>query len=107
VGGSNSLGTWGYLEFVNELQQQSDRSGVTFDDIIMACGSGATTAGIALGCHLASMKTKVHGYGVCDNPDYFYNFMDKTLFDPLFNSASITQPKSRDIVRIVQSRGAG
>jgi D-cysteine desulfhydrase len=42
VGGSNSLGTWGYIEFVRELKtqlQEGRTSGVThFDDIVMACG---------------------------------------------------------------------
>jgi D-cysteine desulfhydrase len=42
VGGSDSLGTWGYIEFVRELKtqlQEGRTSGVThFDDIVMACG---------------------------------------------------------------------
>jgi D-cysteine desulfhydrase len=42
VRGSNSLGTWGYIEFVRELKnqlQEGRTSGVThFDDIVMACG---------------------------------------------------------------------
>ena len=41
VGGSNALGTWGYLNFVEELSRQ----GGEFTDIVMACGSGGTTAG--------------------------------------------------------------
>ena len=70
VGGSNALGTWGYLEFVRELRDQIEGTGV--DDIVMACGSGGTTAGIALGCDLADLGVAVHGYGVCDDPGYFY-----------------------------------
>ncbi len=75
-----------------------------FDDIVMACGSGATTAGIALGCHLSDNHIKVHGYGVCDTPDWFYNFMREELFNPLYEGASVTQPPTKDIVRLVQSR---
>jgi hypothetical protein len=35
VGGSNALGTWGYLEAVHELQQQQQSSGRAFTDIAM------------------------------------------------------------------------
>ena len=34
VGGSNALGTWGYIEAVNEIQQQQPHSG-RFTDIVM------------------------------------------------------------------------
>ncbi|KAB2026946.1 hypothetical protein ES319_D06G255700v1 [Gossypium barbadense] len=40
VGGSNSLGTWGYIEAMREIEEQlqirSNR--VKFDDIVVACG---------------------------------------------------------------------
>ncbi|KAG9139902.1 hypothetical protein Leryth_015265, partial [Lithospermum erythrorhizon] len=40
VGGSNSLGTWGYIEAIREIEQQVQiRKGETeFDDIVVACG---------------------------------------------------------------------
>ncbi|KAJ4823447.1 hypothetical protein Tsubulata_051085, partial [Turnera subulata] len=40
VGGSNSLGTWGYIEAVREIEQQVEASGgrLKFDDIVVACG---------------------------------------------------------------------
>lgn len=44
VGGSNGVGTWGYIEAVEEVMQQG-----TYDHIVFACGSGGTAAGIALG----------------------------------------------------------
>ncbi|KAM0926177.1 hypothetical protein ACQ4PT_003746 [Festuca glaucescens] len=38
-GGSNSLGNWGYIEAVREIEQQIQLSGdVQFDDIVVACG---------------------------------------------------------------------
>ena len=120
VGGSNALGTWGYVEFIAELSQQLrqlsssgssssslsseeregrstavgwgggggeviDGGGMT--DVVMACGSGGTSAGIALGallCPEMSYKMsdiKVHAYGVCDTPEYFYNFIEGILTD--------------------------
>ncbi|KAG2411200.1 putative D-cysteine desulfhydrase [Vigna angularis] len=40
VGGSNSLGTWGYIEAVREIEQQIQRGAdnTKFDDIVVACG---------------------------------------------------------------------
>jgi hypothetical protein len=64
VGGSSSLGCYGYLEFIEELRRQSDALGWRFDDIVMACGSGGTTAGVALGNHLSGYGARVTAYGV-------------------------------------------
>ncbi|KAE9467035.1 hypothetical protein C3L33_01060, partial [Rhododendron williamsianum] len=60
VGGSNSLGTWGYIEAVREIEQQlqTGNGKAEFDDIVVACGSGATTAGLAIGSWLSELKAK-------------------------------------------------
>ncbi|KEH21438.1 1-aminocyclopropane-1-carboxylate deaminase, putative [Medicago truncatula] len=103
VGGSNSLGTWGYLEAVREieLQIQSGTSNVKFDDIVVACGSGGTIAGLALGSSLSTLKARVHAFSVCDDPDYFHNFV-QGLLDGLKAGVS-----SRDIVHIQNAKGLG
>lgn len=94
VGGSNAMGTWGYIDAVDELVQQlkigdnastSDDDGVddksdmyeSIDHIVFACGSGGTATGITLGIGLAyhelnMQPPQVHAVGVCDDPDYFY-----------------------------------
>lgn len=80
VGGSNSLGTWGYINGVDELLSQwnSIEDAVPLDHIVFACGSGGTAAGIGLGIACAFKDTpadstpQVHAIGVCDSPDYFY-----------------------------------
>ena len=41
-----------------------------------ACGSGGTTAGLALGNALSGMGADIHAYGVCDDEEYFYNFIN-------------------------------
>ncbi|KAJ4713622.1 bifunctional D-cysteine desulfhydrase/1-aminocyclopropane-1-carboxylate deaminase, mitochondrial-like [Melia azedarach] len=96
VGGSNSLGTWGYIEAIREIEQQVQTANrkVKFDDIVVACGSGATIAGLSLGSWLGTLKAKVHAFSVCDNPDYFYDFT-QGLLDGI--TAGIN---SRDIVNI-------
>ncbi|KAG5536005.1 hypothetical protein RHGRI_023706 [Rhododendron griersonianum] len=103
VGGSNSLGTWGYIEAVKEIEQQlqTGNGKAEFDDIVVACGSGATTAGLAIGSWLSEWKAKVHAFSVCDDPDYFYEYV-QGLLDGL--QAGVI---SRDIVDIKNAKGLG
>lgn len=51
-------------------------SHVSWLEHVQACGSGGTTAGVALGTHLGSMQARVHAFGVCDDPGYFYDYID-------------------------------
>ena len=44
-----------------------------------ACGSGGTAAGVALGNRLSGMGASIWAYGVCDDPDYFYGFIQGLL----------------------------
>jgi len=74
LGGSNALGSFGYMQCVNEIIN----SGIHFDHIVFGCGSGGTAAGLALGVKLAGLSTQVHAVGVCDSPEYFYNHIAET-----------------------------
>ncbi|KAL5721707.1 D-cysteine desulfhydrase [Ranunculus cassubicifolius] len=102
VGGSNSLGTWGYIEAIREIEEQlRGAPNMVFHDIAVACGSGGTIAGLSLGSSLSNLKAKVHAFSVCDNPDYFYNYA-QGLLDGLHAGVS-----SRDIVDVQDSKGLG
>ncbi|KAJ9546059.1 hypothetical protein OSB04_025766 [Centaurea solstitialis] len=103
VGGSNSLGTWGYIEAIREIEQQVQKgtTGRSFDDIVVACGSGGTVAGLSIASWLSELKTKVTAFGVCDDPDYFYDYV-QGLLDGL--EAGIN---SRDIVKMENAKGLG
>ncbi|KAE8722401.1 D-cysteine desulfhydrase isoform 2 [Hibiscus syriacus] len=103
VGGSNSLGTWGYIEAMREIEEQLQitSNGVKFDDIVVACGSGGTIAGLSLGSWLGALKAKVHAFCVCDDPDYFYDFV-QDLIDGL--QAGVN---ARDIFSIINAKGLG
>ena len=72
VGGSCILGSFGYLDVVDEIINQ----GFDFDHLIFACGSGGTAAGLAIGMRLANHKAKVHAIAVCDTPQYFYDHIN-------------------------------
>ncbi len=56
-GGSNALGSLGYVGCAQEIGGQ----GMHFDHIVCAEGSGGTMAGLALGAKLFLPGTKVHG----------------------------------------------
>ncbi|KAG9457627.1 hypothetical protein H6P81_002135 [Aristolochia fimbriata] len=103
VGGSNSLGTWGYIEATREIQQQveSEFGQGQLTDIAVACGSGGTIAGLALGSWLSNLGAKVLAFSVCDDPEYFYNYV-QGLIDGL--NAGIS---SRNIVDIRNAKGLG
>ncbi|XP_058079764.1 putative D-cysteine desulfhydrase 1, mitochondrial isoform X2 [Magnolia sinica] len=103
VGGSNSLGTWGYVEAIREIEQQLQNGfgESQFDDIVVACGSGGTIAGLALGSRLSKLKAKVHAFSVCDDPDYFYDYV-QGLIDGL--QAGLD---SHEIVDIQDAKGLG
>jgi len=105
VGGSNGLGTWGYIEGVNEIMHQirgdknEEGDDLTLDHVLLATGSGGTAAGITLGMALShgtvaeqqqkQKAPKIHAVGVCDNPDYFYNEVSK-----IANEMGFTLPTS-------------
>lgn len=63
-GGSNALGSLGYVDCIRELCAQ----GMQFDHIICAEGSGGTMAGIALGAKLFMPGARVTGMMVDSDP---------------------------------------
>lgn len=67
-GGSNDVGTWGYVQAIAEIEQQTKELGVEFDAVYYACGSGGTGAGLALGMHASSLKAELVGLCVDDTP---------------------------------------
>jgi D-cysteine desulfhydrase len=75
-GGSNALGSWGYIRAMRELADDlaeiaSPESPVT---VVYACGSGGTGAGLVMGAklfQLAERGIRVAGINVCDDRDYF------------------------------------
>jgi len=85
VGGSNALGSWGYIHGVDELMTQITDNNI--EHFVFACGSGGTLAGIVLGIHLYHLDKDhrsiphCHAIGVCDSPEYFYNILNEIASD--------------------------
>ncbi len=73
-GGSNGLGAFGYVEAMAEVRRQIDvglGGGKPYDAIVVACGSGGTAAGAALGAAMYGVAREVVAMAVCDDASYF------------------------------------
>jgi D-cysteine desulfhydrase len=74
-GGSNGLGSLGYVDAMGEVRVQLDggASGAPreFDAVVHACGSGGTSAGVALGILRHGVASVAHAMAVCDDRAYF------------------------------------
>ena len=68
VGGSTALGALGYVAGMEEAYGQAAALGVRFDHAVCVCGSGGTTAGVALGSRYFSPGTRVLAIAVDDSP---------------------------------------
>lgn len=77
LGGSDYLGTFGIINSFTELMNQDVLS--NYDDIVVAANSGGTLAGLAVANYLTGEKLSVHGMSLCNNTDYFYNYVQDTL----------------------------
>jgi len=85
-GGSNALGSWGYVRAMHELADDlkdiaSPENPVT---IVYACGSGGTGAGLITGAKLLGLAAKgirVAGVNVCDDRAYFLESIGRICAD--------------------------
>ena len=100
VGGSSPRGAFGYIDAMAEIVQQ----GIEFDHLIFSCGSGGTAAGLSIGARLCGIKN-VHGIGVCDTPDIFYEHIQE-----ISDSLGISQEKygpAREWLTLHDGQGIG
>jgi D-cysteine desulfhydrase len=84
-GGSNGLGALGYVEAMREIRQQLDLGLLgpirEFDCVVVACGSGGTTAGCALGARQYGIAQRVIAMTVCGTSQYFRQIVDSIVTD--------------------------
>lgn len=74
TGGSNALGSWGYVQAIQEIADDLKKIGFdTFSEttVLSATGSGGTTAGLLLGKKMFNFDLDVVGVNVCDDEQYF------------------------------------
>jgi D-cysteine desulfhydrase len=127
-GGSNGLGSLGYVDCMRETSEQIRAGlagGKAFDVVVHACGSGGTAAGVALGAARFDVARRVLAMAVCDDVAYFERTIARIIgearaWDPsLVSTAELTvddsakgpayavsTPEQRDtIVRVARASG--
>ncbi len=67
-GGSNPLGSLGYVACAQEILTQFDEQALQIDHIIVASGSSGTHAGLVVGLHAMHKQIPVTGIGVSRDP---------------------------------------
>lgn len=60
-GGSNAVGSLGYVKCASEIVQQSDQAGLSFDSIVHSTASAGTQAGLLVGLRAMQRDTRVIG----------------------------------------------
>jgi len=79
-GGSNAVGSLGYVAAAAELLQQAEQRGLDLRHVVHATGSGGTTAGLAWGfARLGRTDIDVVGIAVCDDEAYFDGVVRRIL----------------------------
>ncbi len=78
-GGSNALGCMGYVRACAEIANFEQESGVQFDSILCAVGSGGTYAGLRAGKALFGLQARILGVNVCDDARTFVRRTDTLL----------------------------
>jgi D-cysteine desulfhydrase len=128
-GGSNGLGSLGYVACMAEVREQmhAGQAGgqAPFDVVVHACGSGGTAAGVALGAARHGVARAVRAMAVCDGAAYFEGVvarlvgearaLDGSLGEPaplVVDEASkgpayavSTRPQRETIVRVARAAG--
>lgn len=83
-GGSNFLGSLGYVDCAQEiLHQYKEAVGGEPSHIVVTAGSGGTMAGLVAGTYMAGAKTKVHGISVLHKDDTIHNIVDSLVAEIL------------------------
>jgi D-cysteine desulfhydrase len=82
-GGSNGLGALGYVKAMREVSEQLalglGGGPAPFQEIVHACGSGGTAAGVVLGAALHGVGAHVRAVAVCDDAAYFTKVIDRIV----------------------------
>ncbi|HEY8088390.1 MAG TPA: pyridoxal-phosphate dependent enzyme [Polyangiaceae bacterium] len=95
-GGSNGLGSLGYVACMREVREQMRLglagNGAPFDVVVHACGSGGTAAGVALGAARHEVAREVRAMAVCDDAAYFEKCIARIVAEARAWDASLGEP---------------
>lgn len=102
-GGSNALGSWGYIMAIREIYRDLHKLGLdncAETTVLSATGSGGTTAGLILGNTLFDLGFHIAGVNVCDDRAYFLREID-TIFKEFGANYPVENLPSQDDIHIV------
>lgn len=91
-GGSNGLGSLGYVDAMREVREQMDlglAGAASFDVVAHACGSGGTAAGVALGAARWGVAREAWAFAVCDDRAYFEATIARIIAEARAHDASL------------------
>jgi D-cysteine desulfhydrase len=80
-GGSNAMGSWGYVACAEELARDLAALPARPTTIVYACGSGGTGAGLVLGAKMHQLPARIAGVNVCDDREYFVRAISSICAD--------------------------
>ncbi len=80
-GASNAIGCWGYIKMMEEINEYTKKTGLFFDTMVCAVGSGGTYAGLSIGNYLFDYGTKIIGFNVCDTAEEFKAYISNLFRD--------------------------
>ena len=102
-GGSNGVGSFGYIEAIEELLDQQTAGALAgdLDVIAFACGSGGTAAGIALGlARFPSVAARAAAFAVCDDRAYFETTVARIAAEAQALDATLSAPDAARVLDI-------
>lgn len=98
-GGSNGLGALGYVDCIEEVVKQAELGLLprTVDTVVMACGSGGTAAGVALGIARFGFAKRADAFAVCDDKGYFETQIAKIVGEATLRRPDLGSPATLTI----------
>jgi len=103
-GGSNALGSLGYVNAAFEIAEQTKDKRPT--SIVVPVGSGGTLAGLVVGIKHAGLDIPVIGLAVCDDTATFVKIVDDIAAE-LHKDYGLAQISNKDYEVIDTYKGIG
>ena len=103
-GGSNALGSWGYIRAVDEMAAQW---GEPPSAVVCATGSGGTLAGLAIGLRRRALNIPLYGVAVCDDAAYFTNVVDRISAEASDRWPALPRVRANEVTVVEGYKGRG
>ncbi|OJV18135.1 MAG: D-cysteine desulfhydrase [Bacteroidetes bacterium 41-46] len=96
-GASNAAGSLGYFDAMREIVSQERASGLYFDTVAVAVGSGGTYSGLCTANKELGLKKRVLGFAVASDREYFTEKINKINNEAAKLARLISQFSREDI----------